>query len=359
MKSRFKTIIALSIIPQVLLVKLLSNFPEFIETYYSNGLYQFTSKLLRYIFGWLPFSFGDLFYTGLGLYALRWVIINRKRIIKDTKFWIRDLLIGVSFVYFTFYAFWGLNYFRNPLHKTMNLQTDYTTEELISVLNKLTPKVNTIHRSIVDNDTLQVKIPYEKDELMMLTKNGFSNLGQVYPFLNSQPLSVKASLYRLPLTYMGYGGYFNPISNEAQVNTLGPLHKIPTTSCHEQAHQIGYAAENEANFIGSLAAMYNDDTFIKYSGYIFALKHCLLELARRDSEMYDQAITQINSGVLKSYQEEYEFWQAHQNPLEPLFKSTYNQFLKINNQDKGIESYSYVVALLVNYFNTENNQMLN
>lgn len=359
MKSRFKTIIALSIVPQVLLVKLLSNFPEFIETYYSNGLYLFTSRLLRYTFGWLPFSFGDLFYTGLGLYAIRWVVINRKRMTSDTKFWIRDLLIAVSFVYFSFYAFWGLNYFRMPLHTTMKLQTDYSTEELISAIKKLTPKVNAIHGSLVDNDTLQVKMPYSKNELMKLTKNGFTNLSKVYPFLNSQPLSVKASLYRLPLTYMGYGGYFNPISNEAQVNTRGPLHKIPTTACHEQAHQIGYAAENEANFIGSLAAMQNDDSFIQYSGYIFALKHCILELGRRDEEKYDLALESINRGIIKSYQEEFEFWQAHQNPLEPLFKSTYNRFLKINNQDKGIESYSYVVALLVNYFNSDEHQMLN
>ena len=35
---------------------------------------------------------------------------------------------------------------------------------------------------------------------------------------------------------------------------------------------------------------------------------------------------------------------------EPLFKKTYSSYLKANKQDKGMESYSYVVALLVNYF---------
>ena len=35
--------------------------------------------------------------------------------------------------------------------------------------------------------------------------------------------------------------------------------------------------------------------------------------------------------------------------MEPLFKEFYSYFLKANNQAKGIESYSYVVALLVDY----------
>jgi len=35
--------------------------------------------------------------------------------------------------------------------------------------------------------------------------------------------------------------------------------------------------------------------------------------------------------------------------LEPIFKVFYSHFLKANNQTKGIESYNYVVALLVDY----------
>ena len=54
-------------------------------------------------------------------------------------------------------------------------------------------------------------------------------------------------------------------------------------------------------------------------------------------------------GILEDYQEAFEFWSAYNNPLEPLFKGFYSHFLKANNQVKGIESYSYVVALLVDY----------
>ena len=61
-------------------------------------------------------------------------------------------------------------------------------------------------------------------------------------------------------------------------------------------------------------------------------------------------VADVNPGILKNYKETREFWEAHENPLEPFFKLFYGHFLKANNQHSGMESYSYVVALLVNYF---------
>ncbi|MBT8180448.1 MAG: DUF3810 domain-containing protein, partial [Eudoraea sp.] len=60
MNNRLSNGIALSIIPQIIIVKWLGSYPELIENYYSKGLYPFISKLYRLVFGWLPFSMGDL-----------------------------------------------------------------------------------------------------------------------------------------------------------------------------------------------------------------------------------------------------------------------------------------------------------
>jgi len=46
-------------------------------------------------------------------------------------------------------------------------------------------------------------------------------------------------------------------------------------------------------------------------------------------------------------------WAQYNNPLEPFFKSIYSHFLKANAQDKGIESYSYVVGLIVGHFEAQ------
>ncbi|GAA0742617.1 DUF3810 domain-containing protein [Gaetbulibacter jejuensis] len=308
---------------------------------------------MRYAFGWVPFSIGDVLYTLATVYILRWLFVNRKRIIKDTKAWILDVLSAVSIGYFTFHLLWAFNYYRLPLHKALNIEKDYTTEALIATTERLISTVNTVHIAITNNDTIKVDMPYSKTELLQKVPKGYDKLSKKFPHLAYQPKSVKRSIYSLPLTYMGFSGYLNPFTNEAQIDGLIPTFKYPTTASHEVAHQLGYAAENEANFIGSMAAMHHDDIYFKYSGYAFALRHCLHEIYRRDPKQYETLVTKVNKGILKNYQEVRDFWDNYQNPTEPLFKSTYDTFLKANNQIDGMESYSYVVALLVNYF--ENN----
>lgn len=350
MLKKNKTIIALSIIPQYLIIKLLSNYPDFVEQFYSNGLYPFISKFLRYSLGWMPFSFGDLVYTFGSIYAIRWFYKNRKRLRKDTKNWFIDVFAAVAIVFGAFHLFWGLNYHRLPLHKSLNLEQDYTTEQLVHVTELLIKKSNSLHAELSENDSIKVDIPLTKSEIFKMTPSGYDNLMQRFPHLEYHPKSLKKSLYSYPLTYMGFSGYLNPLTNEAQVDGLIPVFKFPTTSAHEIAHQLGYAAENEANFIGFMATTSNDNIYFKYAGYTFALRFCLNEIYRRDEAIYEEIILTVNKGILNNYKEVRDFWEAHENPAEPYFKLFYSNFLKANKQSKGMQSYNYVVALLVNYF---------
>ncbi len=352
MRKHLKLVIALLLILQIVLIKVLSRFPEFVERFYTYGLYQFISKLMRYVFGWLPFSVGDLLYTLAGIYIIRWLIVNRKRIVKDTKNWILDVLAAISIGYFAFHVLWAFNYYRLPLHRSLNIEKDYTTEQLVRITKQLILKSNEIHHQITSNDSAKVEMPYSKRELIAMAPKGYDELSKEFPNLTFHPTSLKRSIYSLPLTYMGFSGYLNPFTNEAQIDGLIPEYKYPTTCSHEMAHQLGYAAENEANFIGSMAAMHHKDIYFQYSGYTFALAHCLSDLFVRDPEMHKQLFQTIHIGILKNYEETRLFWESYQNPSEVFFKNTYSGFLKANNQAGGIDSYSYVVALLVNYYDS-------
>lgn len=334
---------------QIILVSILKNYPEVVEQFYSNGLYVYLSKLMRYVFGWLPFSTGDILYTLTGIYIIRWCFTNRKRVVKDTLNWCIDIGVTLSLTYFTFHMLWAFNYYRQPLYKSLNINAEYTTAQLVTFTKKLITKSNNLHNILATNDSLKIEFPFTKTEILNHVENGYSKLSKVYPHLNYKPTSIKKSLYSLPLTYMGFSGYLNPFTNEAQVNDLIPTYKFPTTACHEVAHQLGYAAENEANFIGSLAAMQNDNNYFKYSGYTFALRYCLAEIYKRDTKTYKSILATVNRGILKNYQETQDFWLAYENPIEPIFEKTFDSFLKANNQSAGMKSYSYVVALLVNY----------
>lgn len=350
MQRRTALILALLLPVQLILLQILKHFPEFVEKYYSLGFYPTLSKMSRYLFGWVPFSVGDLFYLLIALVAIRWIYKNFYRLRFEPIRVLVDIVAAVSVVYLMFHILWAFNYYRVPLHKSLNLESDYTYQELLSTTNRFIEKSNEVHGELGYVDSVKIDLPYTQKEMFKITLNGYENLEKEYPQLAYSPRSIKKSGWSLGLTLMGYSGYLNPFSGEAQVNNLIKTYKFPVVSNHEEAHQIGYAAENEANFIATLATLHNDDLYIQYAGYIFTLRYLINEVARNDEAEYYRLLEKINPGILASYKEMRDFWNRYENPLETFSKVFWDNFLKSNNQSDGIMSYNYMVALVVNYF---------
>ncbi len=351
MQKRTAAFLTIFLFVQIVALRILRGFPEFVEKYYSLGLYPWIAKTSRYLFGWVPFSVGDLFYLLIAIVAIRWLYKNVHRLRKNDQvgFFV-DILAAVSVVYFMFHVLWGFNYYRLPLHKSLGLENDYTTEQLLATTHRFIEKSNSMHRELGFADSVKIELPYTQKEMFKKTLNGYKNLKSEFPQLAYSPKSIKKSGWSLGLTYMGYSGYLNPFSGEAQVNALMKTYKFPVVACHEEAHQIGYAAENEANFIATLSTLHNVDPYMQYAGYIFTLRYLINEVARRDEAKYEELLTQINPGILESYKEMRDFWEKYENPFENISKIFWDNFLKSNNQSRGIMSYDYMVALVVNYF---------
>ena len=342
-------ILALFLPVQLILIRLLSGYPVLVEQWYSHWFYPFTSALLRRGLGFLPFSLGDILYALLVIMIIRWFALRVQQRFRNPKKWIINGIASLSLIYFCFNLFWGFNYYRLPLHRSLEIDDDYTTEELINLTRDLITTSNELQIALAKNDSVKVEIPHSKTKLLELSIAGYDNLEEDFPELDYNIPSLKRSLYSLPLTYMGFNGYLNPLTNEGQVNTLIVPYKIPTTASHEIGHQLGFAKENEANFLACLTTMNHQDPYFRYSGYTFALSYCLSELYRRDEKLAEELLGEVNFGIKENYREVQEFWANHANPFEPLFMYTYNSFLVANNQPEGMRSYSYVVALLVNY----------
>lgn len=350
MQSKAKIYLTILLPIQMLGVKIISFFPNLVEKLYSNGLYVAISKSLRFVLGWIPFSFGDLLYCILIILLIRYLIQNVFTKNFDWKNIALDIGATLSIVYASFHLLWGMNYYRLPLHEQLNITDQYTEQELTLVTNKLITYTNALHSKLEPNDTLPVKIPYTKKEVLEKTIEAYAQLESKQIDLRYTPKSIKASLLSTPLTYMGFSGYLNPFTNEGQVNARIPVLNTPTTSCHEEAHQLGYAKENEANFIAALTTLNYNDPFFNYSGSTFALKFCINDLYIRNEEKTICLIEKLHPGVRKNFKEINEFWDSYENPFEVLFKTTYDSYLKANNQPDGLDTYSYVVALFVNYY---------
>lgn len=345
-----KYILPLFLLIQILVLQIISFFPELVEQFYSNGLYVFLSKISRITLGKIPFSIGDIIYGILILYILKSIWNSRKTYKSEWKDNLLKIVSCLSIFYFFFYFLWAMNYYRQPLFEKMKIEREYTDADLLVFTKKLIAKTNEIQRQITKNDSSKVVFPYSQEQVFEMNLNGYTTLSSQYSFFEYTNPSVKKSLFSLPLTYMGFGGYLNPFTNEAHVNDLMPMYNFPTTVCHEMAHQMGFASESECNFIGFLASIKNKDLYFQYSGYSFALHYCLGNWYVRDEKVFEQLKKTVHPGILKNYKESDNFWRQYDTFIDKGFHIFYDNFLKMNQQKDGMEGYSKFVNLMVNYY---------
>lgn len=349
MKQRWKYIISLSLPLQVLLIFILGQYEQGIEHNYSMGLFPYIAESLSFFYSAVPFSLGDIIYIFLIFIIVKWFIglfFTRKHRLKNK---LLDMTTFLASIYLIFNIFWGFNYYRLPIDKKLDIDTGYSTKELKDLSCRLIDAVNKEQRILSTSDTIAVQFPTNND-FDTSVQSSYIAMEEHRLITRLPSPVVKSSIFSTALTYAGFSGYYNPFTNECQINSLVPDFRKPTIMAHEKAHQIGYAKENEANFIACITTINSRDRLLRYSGLCYALQHCLKDLRIRDPLMQRSLIDELNKGVIKNFKKLSVFWSKYDNPFEPVMKVIYGNFLKANNQPKGIDTYNYVVALLVNYY---------
>ena len=333
-------------------IKIFSLFPGAVERYYAMGLYPLIARLQRILFGWLPFSIGDVFYGII----IGWSIIGLVRLVNRLvkkqvdRYWLLDRLRHTVFVcllvYVLFNGLWGLNYDRLGIADQLRLNVQpYSTEELTTLLKGITTRLNTLDSAARQNR-----------ETLTHSRTVFKGSVQSYSDLSARDVrftyataSIKSSLFGLVDNYLGFGGYYNPFTGEAQVNTGVPAFSQPYTTCHEMAHQLGYAKENEANFVGYLAAKSSADKAFQYSVYFDLYLYAARELYVLDSNLVIPFREGLRPGIRRDYREWQAFNRKYENPFEPIVRRLYGNYLKANHQPQGIKTYNEVIAWLIAY----------
>tara|TARA_B100001173_G_scaffold307551_1_gene316328 strand:- start:855 stop:1913 length:1059 start_codon:yes stop_codon:yes gene_type:complete len=349
MSKKTTTLVWYSAIPLWLLISLTCKNPDIVEKYYSRIFYPLIFDLHQFFMDLIPFSFGDILYVFLTFFVLR-------TIFKKMHYWqvkpmnlFLDLGSLLILVVWIFHISWGFNYHRLPLSEQLQIPISYTEEDLENRLDKIIEESNQWHNSLVCSDTIAVTFPFSKEQLLQ-------KISLYHPIYNETLVGsskVKNSLMSLPLSYMGYSGYLNPFTLESQVNVKMPIQSLITTSLHEMAHQLGYASEKEANFIAYLSAITSKDPYIQYAGKTFAYRYLFSDLFKLNPEKARGKLKLLNPGILKNFKEVNDFWKKYENPFEIIFDKTYDSYLKANGQKSGIESYSKMVGLMINYHKNE------
>ncbi len=342
-------ILSFFLLVQILLINIVAWYPEWVEKYYSNGFYPFVSRFLRRVFGWIPLSIGDLLYALLFFICVRWIWLLIKTHFAPFREHIYTFLGFISVIFFVFNLFWGFNYYRIPLYERLQIASiSYTPEQLINTTNKHIDRLNRLQLALVGNDSIPVKVNYKRRNIYKRAAKEYQHFYFDSLDFHFNGKSIKSSLISTPLSYMGFSGYLNPFTGESQVNKRIPKADFPVTTCHEMAHQLGYASEDEANYIAYLACRKNEDLYFQFSGELLAVRHLLFSVSQYDSDLYKNLLKKLNTGALKNLQITHDFWDSYKNPFEPYFKKFYDLFLKANKQDKGIQSYNAMVGYLIN-----------
>jgi hypothetical protein len=334
-------------------IKVFSLFPDAVERYYSNGIYPLIGKLQRALFGWIPFSIGDLFYAALILLLLRKIVVMVKKIKRKEAgkaYWLAGLkqfAWVVILVYVFFNGLWALNYNRNGIAAQLQLKVStYTQEELVEVMQTITERLASLDSAAL---LTRSDIRYKRS-LFRNAVTAYDSLAMHNGIFDYSITSVKPSLYSYLGNYLGFTGYYNPFSGEAQVNTTVPLFIQPFTTCHEIGHQLGYAKENEANFAGYLAAKHSPDAAFRYSVYFDLYTYSWYYLYNIDSAKAKQFSERLPLTVKNDYKELREFNRKHRNPVERVIDKLYGEYLKANEQPSGKLAYNEVIAWLVAYY---------
>lgn len=346
-----KRLIAIGILAVAFfLLYLLESHPNAIEHYYSDGFYLFICRVFHPFFNLFPFSIGDVFYivlVAIFVYSLaRLIRLLFKKQFRKAGILVLGAIITVQSLALAFYLFWGLNYFRPSAAERLKLtDTDYSTQQLAAVAEILIDSANITRSRLQKEDTIQ-----NNASIYQTAKAAVKTLSASSASFYTYDPDIKSSLFSWALNYMGTSGYYNPFTSESQLNSRMPYFLKPFVACHEMSHQMGYGAEDEANFVGFLAGIDSRNRLLRYSAYHEAVGEFMLDLMIRDSVLHKQVRACVSPQLHHDFVVEHNYWLRYESQIETISSLFYDNFLKANNQPQGLMTYNRMIRLVISWY---------
>jgi len=345
-----KRIIVIAILAVVyLLLQWLEGYPLIIERYYSTGLYPIICHIFHPIFNLFPFSVGDILYlVAIGFivyYIVKLISLIFKKQFKPAALLTLGIIITLQIATLSFYFLWGLNYFRPSAGERLKLaDSDYTTQQLYTLTQMAIDSANATRARVTPADLQQgnkaiIQTAIKAVKVMSDSSKNFSTYSP----------DIKLSLFTPVINYLGTSGYYNPYTTESQINYQMPVFLRPFVACHEMSHQMGYGAEDEANFVGFLIGIKSNDRLLRYSAWHELVDECMGDLHMRDSTLQLQLKKRVLPQVHLDFVAERNYWLSHESPIDVISSLFYNDFLKANNQPHGLQTYNRMVRLVMSW----------
>lgn len=304
---------------------------------------------LSSITGVVPFALWDVVAIALVI-ALLVAIVRRKRPLR--------MVLRIVFVLIAAalaFGAWALNHYAPSLAGEMGFEVgEYSTDELAQATSYYLEQA-ALRAPQVPRDEQGELAAQDFFELARIGGAAYASLAEDYEVFRGSQAPVKALLLAgEPLLYSGHTGIYFALTGEACVPLNCARADMPFIMCHEAAHRLAIASEQEANFAGFLACSVSDDVRFAYSGYYNAFAYCYNALygasPDRARELLEAAV-QINPEgvalVLGDWQAASEHYDAYEGPVEDVGTAVNDTYLKSFGEKTGVRSYGLVVDYLI------------
>lgn len=343
--------------------RLISGDSHSIETIYSRTIYPVVSSILASLTSLLPISAAEVLIVLLPAVFLLVLVIRLIRIAMADlalkhyyrlRFYSFLISLGIfaGIMLNAFYCVWGLNYFREPLAYTLDLNVrERPVDELASVYTQLAQEAVEL-RSGVDSDYRGVYMIGNYSDEYKSVVLAYRKLGESNPVFDKAVYRAKSVALSEAMSVLGIAGIYIPFTGEMNINVNQPDLYILADAAHETAHYMGFAREDEANFLAFYAAQFSDDISFRYSATMLALVNCGNKLVEKDPELYYSIRGELfTEGMEKDLEEYRNYYNTYDKTVAKSVSDNVNDaYLKHNGLDDGVDSYGRMVDLIIAYY---------
>lgn len=348
---RWKYTMAFLLPFEVIIFYIISHNKVWVEKYYIPYVFKNLTVFLRLVLGKIDFSVGLVLFYILLFISLFKVVQAALHFIRIKKTWnlFRDLFIKITAILgivFGVYMFmWGFAYHRKPIEEIVAINTkNITAQDLTTLCERLINLTNESRKKVSD---IRLR-SYKFRQLFKKAPEGYIRMSKLTPELTYEYSSIKMGFTKNLMSSFRTAGIYFPFTAEANINGNLPSFEAPFVICHEMAHQLGFASEDEANYIAYLACVNNPDPAFRYSANYWVLFSAMNALKKADMKSYEVLYGKIDSEVFLDNKFSQSISKKFRSPIQDFTRRfLYDLFLKANSQKSGIESYNLVIELLV------------
>jgi hypothetical protein len=326
----------------------LGTIPQYVEQYYSRGLFIFIRWFFDHSVGLLPFPMFYVFYALIFyfFYKVIKILFNKKKTFKNRFSEILYSLFSFSgFMVFWFLFLWGFHYARPSFSEQISLTIQKPDSlALFQELRVAADEAVAARTKLTNSPLSNAQLPDDFEDLMrrevtiFLESKGFKAGGR----LRGRNISPDGILNRF-----GISGIYMPYVGEANIDAgLHDLEK-PYSLAHEMAHGYGWTEEATANFIAYLTCIQSDNAFVRYSGLLNHYRYVASNFKRVNTEGYQFFRDNLPDGIKADLDAINERQKKYPNWFET--DKMNDIFLRVQGVKEGIASYSRVVVLVYSW----------